>query len=450
MAVWSVIAISKLEGPKRIDPEYYQPAFLDAYDKLKNCGFPCHRLGDLCACITDGSHVTPEYQNSGVRFLMVRDVQEEDINFNDNNFIGADFDKRLRHCKPTPGDIVLTKVGSVGTAAIVPNDAPDFNIFVSLAVLKRIEGVNKSYLSAFLNSRYGRMQACRRAKGISQPDLHLQEIREFLIPVPKNSFQEIIGDLLNESHRLKVNSRILYQQAEQMVLHEVGFDKVDLSWSPGYIVSDKDTRELSRIDAEHFQPKYVRLLRHLDKTGKAVKLGDILRSRIEKGVTPEYTDGGVAAVNSQHLGRYMLNFERVDHTPESYWAANRRAQIKHLDVLVYATGAYVGRTNCYLEKQKALAGVDILMVRPNQECDPIYLSAFLNSPLGMLQAEQWASGSAQRHLYPEAVANFTLYLPTSTFQQKIADLVKRSYETRAKAKKLLNEAVLKVETLLST
>jgi restriction endonuclease S subunit len=448
MAVWSIIDSEKLEGAKRLDPEYYRPAYLRAYSTIRNCGLPVHPLKKFCQRVTDGSHITPNYQDKGIPFLMVRDVLEEDIKFDNNDFITAEFDSRLKHCKPKPGDILLTKVGSVGIAAVVPGDVPDFNIFVSLSILKGIHGISERYLSAYLNSRFGRVQAYRVAKGISQPDLHLEDIREFLIPEPKERFQREIEALLLQAEKQRVAARELYFRAEQMVLNEGGFAKVDLSWSPGYVATSKAACGTNRIDAEHFQPKYARLIQHLEKTGKACKVGDILRGRIEKGVTPEYTEAGVAAVNSQHLGRYLLNYEGVDHTPETYWANNKRAQIRNLDVLIYATGAYIGRTNCYLENVKALAGVDILMARPNPKCNPIYLSVYLNSKLGMMQADQWATGSAQRHLYPETVAEFTVYLPSPSFQEKIAELVTAAYEARAKAKKLLEDAKRKVEELI--
>lgn len=116
--------------------------------------------------------------------------------------------------------------------------------------------------------------------------------------------------------------------------------------------------------------------------------------------------------------------------------------------MIYATGAYIGRTNCYLEKHKAFAGVDILIVRPTSFCNPIYLAVYLNTILGLWQAEKFASGSAQRHIYPRDVAQFIISLPSEDLQSKIANLVIQSYETRKKAKILLEEAKKKVEEMI--
>src|SRR5207249_6393248 len=93
------------------------------------------------------------------------------------------------------------------------------------------------------------------------------------------------------------------------------------------------------------------------------------------------------------------------------------------DVLIYATGAYVGRTNVWLESAKAIASNHVTIVRPKKDCDPRYLAALLNSPLGIMQADSWATGSAQRELYPEQISKFTVYLPSPSFQQKVAEMV---------------------------
>lgn len=168
-----------------------------------------------------------------------------------------------------------------------------------------------------------------------------------------------------------------------------------------------------------------------------------------KGITPDYIpDEEIAVVNSQHLGRYCLNFEATDRTSLEFWEGNKRAQIKEQDVMIYATGAYAGRANPYLESARALAGVDLLLARPSRECNPLYLSVYLNASPGIYQAEKFASGSGQRHIYPDDVKQFLVYLPSQQSQEKIADLVFQSYQARKKAKTLLEEAKRQVEELI--
>ena len=186
----------------------------------------------------------------------------------------------------------------------------------------------------------------------------------------------------------------------------------------------------------------------MEKTGKATTLGEVA-TKPHRGAQPSYGEGGnVVVVNSQHLGRYLVNVEGCERTDERDYGDSPKAHLRKDDVLIYATGAYVGRTNIWLESMKAMASNHVTIVRPKKDCDPRYLAVYLNSPLGMLQADCWATGSAQRELYPEVLSKFTVYLPTPSFQQKIADLVTAAYEARAKAKKLLEDAKRKVEELI--
>jgi len=148
-------------------------------------GWPVQKLGSVCSKVTDGTHITPKYVVSGVPFLSVKDVRNGYLDFSDTKFISQQEHQDLtRRNKPEFGDVLYTKVGSVGIAALV-NERRDFSIFVSVALLKPIvEIVDPKFLTAMLNTRYVRSQASRRVKGIGVPDLHLVEIKDFDIIVP--------------------------------------------------------------------------------------------------------------------------------------------------------------------------------------------------------------------------------------------------------------------------
>ena len=270
---------------------------------------------------------------------------------------------------------------------------------------------------------------------------------------PDESLEQSVREKVAQAQSELKHSESLYLKAEEMLLEGLGWDKLDLSQPRWWAVSLSRAREVHRIDAEHFQPKYDKLISYLKGTGKTRQMIDVLAEPIRKGVTPVYDpEGTVSVVNSQHLGRQHLNVEATDRTTGSFWEANKRARIRQYDVMMYATGApYVGRSNIFLEEMRALAGVDLMLLRPKPEiCDPSYLAVFCNSPLGMLQAEMYQTGSNQQHLYPSGVSQFWVYIPSPEFQRRIAELVYKAWEARRKAKSLLEDAVLKVETLIES
>jgi len=448
MAVWSIASKKEVAEWHRLDAEFWRPDYRAVYNQLSRRD-DVQVLGKITKRMRKGIFDIPadEYVQTGVPFLRVSNVKPILLDLNNVAFISeARNEQETKTCFHR-GDVVLNKTGDIGAAVI---GMPTCNISQDLIGLEMRDRMkhNTFYLAAFLDSKFGQMQLRRWFQGQVQMHLALSDARKLLVPFPHKEQQKQIEQTVLAAEHEEKTTESLYRQAEEILLAAVSFEKVDLSWSPGYLVNVKDAATFSRIDAEHFQPKYARLIRHLDKTGKAVKLGDIA-PKPRRGAQPRYVGGGdVLVVNSQHLGRCLVNVEGCERTDQHDYNDNPKAHLRENDVLVYATGAYVGRTNVWLEDAKAMASNHVTIVRTDKNCDPRYLAVFLNSPLGILQADAWATGSAQRELYPDAISKFTVYLPSPAFQQKIADLVTAAYEARAKAKKLLEAAKQKVEDLI--
>jgi type I restriction enzyme S subunit len=148
------------------------------------------RLGSICYQITDGTHQTPHYVNSGVPFLSVKDVTGGTLDFSKVRFISPDEHAALsRRCKPQRDDILFTKVGTTGVARVVDTDR-EFSIFVSLALLKfPTKYIDPAFLCLVLNSPFVRQQSARNTQGIGNKNLVLRFIRECVVAIPPPSIQ---------------------------------------------------------------------------------------------------------------------------------------------------------------------------------------------------------------------------------------------------------------------
>jgi len=177
-------------------------------------------------------------------------------------------------------------------------------------------------------------------------------------------------------------------------------------------------------------------------------------SFINHGKQPYYVENGeVPVLIQKHLGSHLLrlyseiiNMPDTPKTDKNFIKNYPEYQIRPFDVLFYSVGAYLGRTNVVLENFEAVPASFITLIRTKQEiCDPIYLALFLNSELGQLQSSKWKSASAQQYIYPKEIKKFIIPLLPHPTQQRIAELVQQSHETKKKAKELLEEAKRKVE-----
>ena len=451
MAQISLVDKVHLERTHRLDAEHYKPLFTQAAALLR-LREP-HALTDLCH-ISDGNHaaVSKWFTDEGIRYLRGQDLNDFFIGDANPIYIPREIydTKPFQRSHFKPLDILLSIVGTVGSVAMVPPDSPPLTGNCKIAIV-RAKKIDPFLLAIFLSCRYGQLQISQHTRGAVQTGLLLEDFDQIIVPTVTAAVQDKVEALVSESYRSKQRTADLYAQAQQAVLDEAGFSRLDLTQSPFYSVALSEANAVGRIDAEHFQPKYERLIDSLRKTGRAKMLGELVTEPIRRGAQPEYIAGGeVLVINSQHLGAQVLNMEATERTDRDSWARDTRSQLSKNDVLIYATGAYVGRTNVFPEDVKAVASNHVTIVRLAAECDPFYGAVFLNSPLGIMQADRWATGSAQRELYSAAISRFVIALPDRKFQSDVADMVMRAYDARQKAKALIEEATRLVEDFIES
>ena len=116
------------------------------------------KLNEICK-IYDGTHQTPQYTNTGVKFVSVENI---DALYNTEKYISAeDFEKYK--AKPQIGDILMTRItaGIIGKCTVIDRDEP-LAYYVSLALLRPNHDVlNSRYLKYYIESGYGRKELRR-------------------------------------------------------------------------------------------------------------------------------------------------------------------------------------------------------------------------------------------------------------------------------------------------
>lgn len=181
-------------------------------------------LDDVCDLITCGVAKRPEYVDSGIPFLSAKNVKKQKIIWNDYQFVSvATHSELTKHNKPLKGDILYTRVGSYGEAAIIDKDC-EFSIFVSLTLIKpKTEIVTNKFLVYFLNSAQTKALASRSISGSGVGNLNVGTVRKFIINLPSIKEQgEIVKkldsikancDSLANSYRRKYQSLCLYKES---------------------------------------------------------------------------------------------------------------------------------------------------------------------------------------------------------------------------------------------
>ena len=108
--------------------------------KLLHNDWEQRKLGDLVG-IYDGVHQTPDYQDSGIMFLSVENI----ATLKSEKYISEEAFERDYNVYPEKGDILMTRIGDVGTTNVVET-AEKVAFYVSLALLKP-NGIDSYFLS---------------------------------------------------------------------------------------------------------------------------------------------------------------------------------------------------------------------------------------------------------------------------------------------------------------
>jgi type I restriction enzyme M protein len=433
----------------RVDSEFFKKRYLIEDDLIEK--FTYSRLGDV-AFITDGQHGYHEVdESSPISHVTARNLRNW---FADN--IGSDrlaqwVDDKNQRSSLQEGDVLLSTRGTVGYCAIVKSDILPANIDQDLVriSINFDSRLISEYLAAYLNSRIGNDWVVRNASGMVQQGLPVSKIHDLPVPFLSDSFQKRMKQMIDTSWLLRTSSRQNYQDAEELLLSELGLN----DWQP-----TEDTIAVKRFsdswggcdrgDAEHYQPKFDQLIQKLKSKVKLQPLGNLLTIN-QRGKQPNYLEEdedteGLPVVNSKHVreGSVIFTDNRIATIPEN----DNALFIQKGDVLINGTGVgTIGRCAPYLYDQDALPDNHVTILR-TEILDPVYLSIYLNSIIGQFQVEKYFKGSSgQIELYPNDIAKFLIWDAPQPIQQKIKQKVEDSHHKREQSKQLLEIAKTGVE-----
>lgn len=160
------------------------------------------RLKSICEPISDGTHQTPKYTEDGYIFLSSKNVTSGYIDWQNVMYIPESLhDKLYKKITPQKGDILLAKNGTTGVAALVDRDYI-FDIYVTLALIRTIGyQVHPRYILCVFASNITQCYFRKSLKGIGVPNLHLEQIRETLVPVPPKNEQIRIYEAVENLNR---------------------------------------------------------------------------------------------------------------------------------------------------------------------------------------------------------------------------------------------------------
>lgn len=448
--LFSIVQKSQLEGAYRIDAEYFQPECLEVEKKLSR--ITTKRIDEISSSVVNfGAYSLCNYitwRDSGIPYLNVENIKEGYIDFENVKFIDDKVNEILSKSKVKEGQIILPMAGTIGNAAVAYKVPTKINSNQATAKITLKHNFSPFYVTAFLNSSYGKLQIKREIISSVQPNIFLWQIKNFQIPLPSEEKQREIGEVWIRGLETLENSKSLYSQAENLLLEELGLKDFQIKDDLSFIVNFSNVKSANRIDAEYFQPKYQKLISKIELKGTK-KLEDFVKD-YSTGFpfkSENYQEQGIPLIRINNIRKGFVDLSDTAYLSDTDHSLSPKDTAQTGDIVISMSGT-IGMTAVIPEDiSKCIVNQRILkFTSKNVETD--YLVLVLNSVVGFYQLERIGTGGVQTNISYKDIKNILIPDLPKPIQQKIAELVRKSHEARKKSKELLEQAKREVEEMI--
>ena len=444
---FSIVNYQAALREERFDSEYHKPKYIQLDKALTSKNFiPLAETKPYIKCGPFGSTIlSSTYSDVGI--IVARPFNINGMMFGSGEIVKIPkidvVEKNLKIFRPK--DILFSRVGDV-RCGVIPENFEEVTLSPNVIALRiKSDDFNPYYLTVFFNSKYGFPQIERGLKVVAQPTISTELIKNLKVVLLSKNFQCLIEKLFLLSIRSRHDSKLLYFQAEQLLLSELGLADWQPQYQSTFVKNYSDTQGAERIDADCFLPKYDHIISKITKYGKTTRLVDNFKITKSKGISYDEL-GKTGVIKTKQLKKDFINFD-----VESYSIVDTYL-VEDKDVLFASMGVgSLGKTNIFYEfesgdKLTTDSTIRVLRKKINSQFKPEVLKVFMSSWVGQELIYQNIIGSSGIISLNDSYLN-KLLLPQlpSDLANKIENDVKDAHINHRNSKSLLEIAKLGVE-----
>jgi type I restriction enzyme S subunit len=375
------------------------------------------RLGDVCTKITDGSHNPPQgISHSEYLMLSSKNIYDGEITLDDPRFLSAEnYAIENKRTQIATGDILLTIVGTVGRAAVVPDSIKNICLQRSVAVIKpKSDLVDSRFLMYQLQSMRTHLE--HEARGVAQKGIYLKQVENLQIKVPS------LDEQLRVVKKLDKVSVLIALRKEQLA-------KLDQLIKSRFI-------ELFGGISDSKQYPY-----------KAVKdLTDVISGGTPSRDVNEYWEGGtIPWVKTTELQNNIIT-EIDEHITEAGLDNSSAKLVPAGTVLIamYGQGKTRGMTG-YLGVE-ACTNQACACILPSDRINQKFLWQFF--VLSYDNLRDMAKGGNQPNLNGNIIKNYPVLYPPMELQEQFATFVEQTDKSKLAIQQSLDKLELLKKSLM--
>jgi len=205
--------------------------------------------------------------------------------------------------------------------------------------------------------------------------------------------------------------------------------------------SSTTAMEYRRFDPKFFLPEYRQLLTKIMEDSNRYRRIKEFSVFNQRGIQPKYVENGdVQVITSGNILDGYLDYRGFGRTSLSQMKLSQfsKAKVRSEDILIYTTGANIGRTALYTGTGNVIASNHVNILRIKEE-NPTYVAFMLNSQIGKMQVDAFKSGSAQPEIYPGDIENLVIPFLTKDEENEIVKRLLDAEEKRRQSIEAIDE-----------
>ena len=361
------------------------------------------KLGDIVG-IYDGVHQTPNYQNSGVMFLSVENI----ATLKSSKFISEEDFKRNYKIFPQENDILMTRIGDVGTTNVVTDNSLKA-YYVSLALLK-YKSTDPYFLSNAIQSDYVQKGLANRTLKTAIPmKINKDEIGKVSVMLPLSATeQQQIGTYFRNLDNL-------------ITLHQRKYNKLlNVKKSMLEKMFPKNGSNIPEIRFKGFtdpweQRKVLDLLELLTDYDANGSFADMA-----KNVNTTDDDGYAWYVRITDLEN-PKPLSELKYVDESSYEFLKKTEL-HGGELLMAKRGNIGKVYIFEPRTKyATVAPNMYLLKLNNKVIPHFLYDYFVSEEGNKKLTRLNASSTMGALYKDDVKNIDVIMPSIEEQAMIGN-----------------------------
>jgi len=411
------------------------------------------RLGDIVEDITNGIDLR-DFLGEGTLYFRISDIKRGQMNLLTAKKVKEKLNEMPEKILVHRGDLLMSRKGTPGITSLATEFEEQGIIGTEIIkiTLKKDSGILPEFLFAFFNHKTGFNQILSKLTGTVSRGINHPALRSIQLPNIDLEKQRPIAEKIRIAFTKYVSAISKIEEAKKLFEDVLNINHQNIEEEKTYKVDSSDLTDI--LTPKFYYPKYLNTLKKLKRKFKTIKLGEI--ANIKRG----------SEVGSKNYHKYinkkdldvpfirtsdLVNYE-IDNYPDYYVDEEIHKELgqdlKGGDI-IYTKDGKIGLPAMLTSEDKCILASGLARLRVKKELDPHYVFLVLSTNIGYYQAMQRVVIAATLpHLQQERLGEMEIPIMDNQTQNKISQLVKEAFELKVEKKKLMREALKKVEELL--